>query len=419
VLGICDKFPYTTQNPQALGDSWGTKRVEFDYEGVVESVERLGGDLGYSWGVVGHLMGVKNSDELRTAHDEIQPKIVEIYQKLGQSKPLFNALKALKARQSIWRNLDEAQQRIITASIRQMESSGVGLEASDKEAFNKLQLEAAELSTKFSNNVLDSTKAFKLVLTRKEEIDGLTESARALAAQTSLRNDPTCGATAENGPWTLTLDMPSYLPAMQHMKDRTVREQLYRAYVTRASNGDKDNAPIIQRILQLKSETSKLLGFSSFAERSLSAKMAPNANAVLELIEMLREKSMPAAKRELAELQTFAKSCGLESELQLWDIAFYSERLREAQYEFEEETLRPYFALPNVLDGLFSLCNRLFGITIEVAVGEAQVSSGWYYRGSASLFFFLSFFSSQVLIMSSIAMALCLYLGLASRRFIL
>lgn len=338
----------------------------------MEALEKIQSPLSYSWGVVGHLMGVKNSDDLRKAHDEMQPSIVTAYQALGQSAALYRSLELLKQNPAIWDNLDNAQKRIIDCSIRDMKSSGVALTGEAKERFNQLQLEAAELSTKFSNNVLDSTKAFKLRITNKDELEGLPESAKALAAQTAVANGDQ-DATAEAGPWVITLDIPSYLPCMKYLKNRDIRETLYRAYVSRASEGEHDNAPIIKRILQIKTEMAKLLGYDCFADKSLAAKMAPSVDSVVNLIEMLREKSLPAAQRELQEVREFAAAQGCDYELQLWDVAFWSERLREAQYEYEEEQLRPYFALPIVLEGMFSLATRLFGVKIIRADGEAQV----------------------------------------------
>lgn len=364
-------FENVLLNPTS-GEAWGKKRIEYDYESVIDQLEAMSAPLGYSWGIVGHLMGVKNSDELRAAHDEMQSQVIEVYQMLGQSEPLYKALTSIEKRKSVWSNLDEGQQRVIKSSIRQMKNSGVGLDDTIRSTFNKLQQEVAELSTKFSNNVLDSTKAFKLKLTTKEEVSGLPLSALNLAAQQAIQAGET-SATAESGPWIITLDMPSYLPAMQHLKNRSLRESLYRAYVTRASTGETDNAPIIKRILQIKKEMANILGFSSHAERSLNSKMADSVESVMELTEMLLTKSMPAAENDMTTLKKFAESQGFEEELALWDITYYSERLREVEYEFKEEELRPYFSLPNVLDGLFSLANRLFGITIIAADGKEHV----------------------------------------------
>ena len=271
-----------------------------------------------------------------------------------------------------FQDLDGAQRRIITSSIRSMEASGVGLDEASRAGFNKLQLEAAELSSKFSNNVLDSTKAFKLKLTSAIDVEGLPDSAKALAAKQAVAGGDT-EATPEKGPWVITLDMPSYLPAMQHLKNRDLRENLYRAFCARASQGDFDNAPVILRMMQIKQEMAQLLGYKNYAELSLSKKMAKSVDSVMELTEMLRDRSFPIAEAELANLKEFAKKGGFSHNLELWDIPYFSERLRESQYEFSEEELRPYFSLPAVLDGLFSLAGRLFGIVIKKADGKTDV----------------------------------------------
>mmetsp|Transcript_39638 Transcript_39638/g.40404 ORF Transcript_39638/g.40404 Transcript_39638/m.40404 type:complete len:760 (+) Transcript_39638:49-2328(+) len=365
------QFEDVLRNPQN-GETWGKRRLEYDYESVIEELEKIQSPLSYSWGVVGHLMGVKNSDALREAHQAVQPNVIEVVQSFGQSQPLFHALKALKDRMSIWKDLDEAQRRVIISSIRGMENAGVGLEKEQREQFNKLSLEQSELSTKFSNNVLDSTKAFKLTLTNKHDIEGLPKSALGFAAQQAVENGQK-DATEENGPWLFTLDMPSYLPCMQHLKNREVREKLYRAYNTRASSGEMDNSNIIQRILQIKKEKAILLGYKNYAELSLASKMAPSVDSVLNLTEMLTKAAYPAAQRELETLQEFAKSQGHEGDLKLWDVTYWSERLREQKYEYEEEALRAYFPLDSVLTGLFELAERLFGVTVTPADGETEV----------------------------------------------
>ena len=177
------KLEDVLKNPQT-GDSWGTRRIEYDYPTVIERLEKIQSPLAYSWGVVGHLMGVKNSPELRDAHQSMQPEVVKVYQHIGQSQPLFTALSALKKRQSVWGRLDETQQRIVTSALRQMENSGVGLDESKRKIFNEMQLELSTLSTKFNNNVLDSTKAFKLKLTDPADVDGLPDSAKVFKFNT-------------------------------------------------------------------------------------------------------------------------------------------------------------------------------------------------------------------------------------------
>lgn len=344
-----------------------------NWDGLVEPVEALVERLSWSWDIVNHLMSVKNSPELRQAQETMQPEVVRFWIRLSQSKPLYEGYKALQASPN-WSHLQEAQQRIVESGIREAELAGVGLQGEKRDRFNTIQLELADLSTKFSNNLLDATKAFSLMLTQPEEVVGLPPSLLAQTAQ-SARAAGEENATPEAGPWRITLDMPSYLPFMQHSQRRDLREKLYRIYITRASQGDWDNQPIIERILELRKEMSEILGFSSYAELSLASKMAPSVESVEELLESLRQASYDAAKQDLADLADFARSKGApEAEnLQPWDVTFWSERVREEKYALNAEELRPYFPLEQVLDGLFSLAKRLFGVIITPADGQAPV----------------------------------------------
>lgn len=349
------------------------EKVTPTWSGLVEPLDRLTERLSWSWGIVNHLMGVKNSPELREAHETVQPLVVQFWNKLSQSKPIYEAFKALRGGDT-WASLDSAQKRIVDAAIRDAELSGVGFEGEVRDRFNTISLELAELSTKFSNHVLDATKAFSLTLTSPDEIDGLPPSLLSLAAA-SARAAGDENATPENGPWRITLDFPSYIPFMQHSTRRDLREKLYRVYISRASQGELDNNPLVERILQLRQEQAKLLGFNSYAQLSLASKMAPNVDAVKALLEELRRVSYDAANKELEELKAFAASKGAKeaSDLKHWDIAFWSERQREEKFAFSAEELRPYFPLPQVLDGLFGLAKRLFGVTIKAADGQAPV----------------------------------------------
>ncbi len=338
-----------------------------NWHGLVEPLTKIEERLTWSWGIVGHLMGVKNSPELREAYEKVQPEIVKFVSKLGQSKPIYEGFKEIKAGND-WNNLEPAQQRIVEAAIKDAELAGVGLEGEKKERFNAIQLELAELSTKFSNNVLDATKAFKLKLTTPEEVDGLPPSAVALAAQ-AARADGEENATPENGPWLITLDYPSYVPFLKYATNRELREKLYKAFISRASSGDLNNNPALDRILELRKEKAGLLGFSSFAELSLAKKMASNVEAVEKLSEELRQASYDAAVKDLEELKAFAET----DDIKHWDASFWGQKLQEAKFAFNEEELRPYFSLPQVLEGLFSLAKRIFGVTIAAADGQAPV----------------------------------------------
>jgi oligopeptidase A len=343
------------------------------WPGLVEPLDRIRERLGWSWGVISHLLGVKNSPELRTAHETVQPQVVRFYNRFSQSQPIYQAFKALRA-SAAWEQLEPAQHRIVEAAIQDAELSGVGLTGDAKDRFNAIEMEMAELSTVFSNHILDATKAFKLMLTQPDEVEGLPDSLRSLAAQEARANGNE-SATPKAGPWCITLDFPSFGPFMQHSKRRDLREQVYKAYIGRAASGDLDNSPLIEQILKLRKEKANLLGFENYAQLSLARKMAPSVNAVSELLESLRSTSYDAAIQDLEALKTFAAEQGASEahELKQWDISFWSERQREAKFAFNAEELRPYFPLPQVLEGLFALAKRLFGVTITPADGQAPV----------------------------------------------
>jgi oligopeptidase A len=364
------------------------------WSGLVEPLTQLEEKLGWSWGVVGHLMSVKNSQELRDAYEKVQPEVIKVINKLSQSKPLYEGFKAIR-NSADWAKLEPAQQRIVEASIQSAELSGVGLAGEVKERFNQIQLELAEISTKFSNNILDATKAFKLKLTKPEEVEGLPASALSLAAQMA-RMEGKENATPETGPWVITLDYPSYIPFMQYATNRELREKVYKASISKASSGELDNNPLIDRILELRQEKSRILGFNSYAELSLARKMAPNVEAVEKLSEELRQVSYDAAVKDLEELKAFA---GM-GDLKHWDTTYWAEKQKEAKFAFNSEELRPYFPLPQVLEGLFGLAKRIFNVIVTPADGQAPV---WhedvrYFQvadetGSAIAYFYLDPYS--------------------------
>ncbi len=353
------------------------ERLERDLEptwpGLLEPLERIIERLGYSWSVVGHLMGVRNSDELRAAHDAVQADVVGFWMKLGQSQAIYDGLRALRSG-AVWSSLDPAQQRAVELLMREAELGGVGLAGAERERFNEVVTELAELGTRFSNHVLDATKAFALTLRDPQEVDGLPQSLLELAAQ-SAREAGEPEASALHGPWRITLDQPSFLPFMQHARRRDLRERLYRAHITRASSGEEDNAPLIGRILELRREMAALLGYASYAELSLASKMAPDVDSVRRLLEELRAASFDAASADLEDLRALARERGAAEadDLCRWDLAFWSERLREARFAYTDEELRPYFPMPRVLDGLFGLAERLFGVRIVASDGDAPV----------------------------------------------
>lgn len=211
-------------------------------------------------------------------------------------------------------------------------------------------------------------------LTDPSDVDGLPASLKELLASTAKAGGVSEGATAENGPWRVTLDFPSFEPFLMHCKKRHLREKVYRAYVTRASTGDMDNSPLIGQILKLRAEKAALLGYSNYAKLSLASKMAESVDQVDDLLKELLDKSFATGKVELEELKAFAKSKGAPESDQLmhWDVKYWSERLREEQFSFSDEELKQYFPLPRVLNGLFGLIERLFQVKVVEATGDVE-----------------------------------------------
>jgi oligopeptidase A len=347
--------------------------AEPTWEAAVEAPSEIGERLGRAWGVVGHLMGVRNSAELRTAHETMQPEVVAFGLRMAQSQPLHGALEGL-AVGADFADLDATQQRIVTSGLRDAKLAGVALKGATKDRFNAIQAELAECSTKFSNHVMDATKAFSLTLRDPAEVAGLPESLKQLAAQAAA-SEGEAAARSESGPWRITLDAPSVGPFLQHAKRRDLRETIYREYITRASSGADDNTELIAEILKLRREEAEILGFKDFAALSLSTKMAPGVESVATMLEDLRTASFVSAESDLRDLQALAAEEGVPegAGLKPWDISFWAERLREKRYAYSDEALRPFFPLPRVLDGLFGLAERLFGVKIEAADGEAPV----------------------------------------------
>ena len=364
-----------------------------NWDDIFTPLEELDRPFDFAWKPVGHLFGVLNSPELRTAYETVLPEVVRFGLRASQSRPIYEAVKRLK--EQAGETLAQTRQRIVDQKLLSAKLSGIALEGEQRERFNAIAEELSQLSTDFSNHVLDATKAFELILTQPEEVAGLPPSLLQLAAQSYRQKNVDTGGSpvssasstgeprvATDGPWRITLDGPIVTPFLQHSRRRDLRETVYRAFISRASTGDWDNSESISKILKLRREKAELLGFRSFAEVSLAEKMAPGVAAVGEMYEKLRAASRAPAENELAELsqlaigQTSEVSSGAVQQsdrLKHWDIAFWAERLREQQFDYTDEQLRPYFPLPRVLDGLFALLAKLLGITIRAADGEAPV----------------------------------------------
>lgn len=352
VLAECETL--LTKLEQNPGTTWET---------LLDPLETIRRKIHSTWGPIQHLIGVKNSPELREAYQASMPKMVTFSLRMSQSKPIFDALKKLRDAKD-FDSLPMAKQRVIDSSLLSAKLSGIELEGGAQERFNQISQDMSQIQTAYSNNVLDSTKEFELVFTDKKTLGGIPENYLEMWSANYHLRHPETPSTPEQGPWSITLDMPSYLPFMKYSTDRGTREKLYRAYVTRASSGSFDNHPNIYKILELRTEQAQLLGYRSYAELSLATKMAGTVEAVDQLLGDLANASTAKAHEEIKELNTFANRTGLVGAIKNWDTAYYLEKMREEKFDFSDDELRPYFPLPRVLEGLFKLLNQLFSITV-------------------------------------------------------
>jgi len=327
---------------------------------TLQPLEDLNDRLNRAWSPANHLHAVRDNEALRAAYNICLPKLSDYATELGQNEELYRAY-ATVARGGEYKTLSQAQRQIIDHALRDFRLSGIELDAPSKKQFKEIQQKLARLQTKFEENVLDATHAWKKHVTDKQLLAGLPESALALAAQNAQRD-------GLDG-WVFTLEFPSYMPVMQYADNADLRKEMYIAYVTRAStagphDGKWDNTAVMQEILDLRHRLAQLLGFDSFAHYSLARKMAKTPGEVMSFLEDLAQRAGKTALAEFAELKTFAADHYGTRDLPAWDIAYYSEKLRENKFHLTQEELRPYFPLPQVLQGMFGVVNQLYDLTI-------------------------------------------------------
>jgi oligopeptidase A len=344
------------------------------WEDLVLRYQRIEDEIEGTWGPVGHLMAVRNTDALRQAYDTHLKRVVQMGLRIGQSQPLFQKFEEL-SKSKEFEKFDSGQRRTIENVLREMKLSGIGLEGRDRERFNDIMNQLSQLSTQFSNHVLDAVKKYHRDVRDRSELAGLPDWYLQMTAATYAKaaNSKETKTDWQRGPWRLTLDQPAFFPIMKFCSNRRLREEMYKAYVTRASSGEDDNTQIIYKILELRAEKAKLLGFSSFAELSISRKMAGSVDRVFSLLTDLLNAAREPGKREHDDLKTLAYKMDGLKELCAWDTTFYAERQQEQRFGFKEEDLKPYFALESVLTGLFQLVQRIFSIRIVPADGTAPV----------------------------------------------
>ena len=324
---------------------------------VLDQVDTLENNMSEAWGVLSHLNAVMNNAETREVYQSLLPTLSEYYTQLGQHTVLYQTYQHVHDGSS-FNDLSEAQQSAIKLALRDFKLSGVALEGEEKKRYAEISARLSQLSSDFSNHVLDATQAYFKPLT-DEQLKGLPQSSIELLKQYGKQRDLDQAVA--------TLDIPSYLAIMTYADDRQVREELYKAYTTRASelseHKEFDNTPVMEEILSLRQEKAHLLGFKNFAELSLASKMAPDVETVNNFLTDLAQHARKPAEKEIEELKAIAAQDQI-TELQPWDTTYYSEKLKVQQFNLSQEALKPYFPAPKILQGLFNIVNRLYGIQI-------------------------------------------------------
>ena len=350
---------------RALVEQLLQENSTYSWANLVEPLDAMDDRISRAWSPVSHMNSVVNSEALRETYNACLPVLSEYATEMGQHEGLYNAYRQIADGEE-YQRLDSAQKKVIDNTLRDFRLSGIELNQADRDRYKELQQSLSKLSAQYSDNVLDATNAWSKHVTDEALLAGLPESARSLAQQTAAQRDL-------DG-WVFTLEFPSYFPILTYADNRELREELYTAYTTRASDqgphaGQWDNTDTMEQIMALRHEAAQLLDYSNYAERSLATKMAESTEQVMGFLEDLAQRSRPAASKELEEVCEFARTQFQQDELQAWDIAYYSEKLRQHKYAISQEELKPYFPEPTVVSGLFAIVGKLYGLQIEAVEG--------------------------------------------------
>ncbi|AZV93794.1 oligopeptidase A [Bordetella sp. J329] len=346
------------QNARQAVEHAASPELPATWDAVVLPLELASEQLWRAWSVVGHLNSVVNTPELRAAYNEMLPKVSEFSTWTGLHEGLYKQYLRLHQAGG-W---SPARQRVLDLALRDFRLGGVALEGAAREQYARNSEQQAQVSQKFSENVLDAIDAWALYVEDAARLDGLPEDVRQ-AARNAAQEDGKSG-------WKLTLKMPCYLPVMQYARDRSLREALYRGYATVASeNGDAryDNGPQIEQLLALRTEEAQLLGYADYAALRLETRMADSAAQVTDFLRTLARRARPYAEQDLAALRAYASEQLALDPLEPWDVPFAAERLRENRYAYSDDTVKRYFTLPRVLEGLFGVARSLFGVSLQPA----------------------------------------------------
>jgi oligopeptidase A len=348
-----------SESKQAI-DSLLDSNSAYTWENFIEPMEKIDQRLSEAWSPVGHMHSVIDSDELRLAYDACLPLLSEYSTEMGQNRKLFKAFESIH--DNCLQDLDSVQQKIIIDSLRDFKLAGVALEGEAKKRYGEIRKRLSEISSNYEKNILDATMAWHKTFADKTSLKGLPDSALAQAQQSAK--------IRQQQGYMITLEFPSYLAVITYAEDRKLREEIYTAFSTRASDqgpnaGEFDNGEIMDELLSLKHELANLLDFNNYAELSLATKMAQQPQQVFNFLNDLASRSKQQAETEFAELKKFAKKLDGITDFQPWDASYYSEKLREQKYAFNEEELRPYFPEQQVIKGMFAITTELYGVSFK------------------------------------------------------
>jgi len=336
-------------------------KQELSWDRLIKPLSLLEDRLSKAWSPVRHLNSVKSSDTLREAYNACLPLLSEYSTEMSQNRQLYRGYQTI-ADSPAYNDLNAAQQKTIDDSLKHFRLGGVDLQGSNKLRYQQLQKDLAELESSFENNLLDATQSWQKMVDDEKQLEGLPKYAMAMLRQLAEQND-------QSG-YRLTLDMPCYIAVITYAQSRELRQEIYEAFTTRASDQnitDKkwDNADNMRQIVSKRQEKAEILGFKNYADYSLETKMAESVEQVLEFLYDLAQRSRGAAIHEVNERQAYAESLGFEGELQAWDYAYYGEKLKQHNYQISEQDMKPYFCDEYVISGLFEIARKLYGIEIK------------------------------------------------------
>ena len=343
---------------RALLEQLATSTEAPDWDNFVRPLEDMEERISRAWSQVGHMNAVVNSPELREAYNACLPKLTDFYSDLAQDERLYAKYRALRE-SSGYERLTAAQKTIVENELRDFRLGGAELPEDKKARFKEIQEALSRLSSRFEENLMDTTNDFALFIENAAELAGLPEDALQAAREAAE-------ADGKSG-WKFTLHFPSYMPVLQYADNRALREKLYYAYATRASEFGKpewDNTALMREILQLRREAAHLLGYANYAEMSLATKMAESAQHVIDFLDTLAKRAKPFAERDMQELLAYAAKLGID-DMQAWDVAYVSEKLREEKYAFSDQEVKQYFPEHKVLAGLFKVVETIFGVQVR------------------------------------------------------